>query len=705
MLWEALPKVDDGSPSSITMSNRLAVLVAPFVFLGLGYFVFIKFAYEEKQHVEPLHVPDEVSVVPSVPGGHEGDSPIDEEGSRETVPVAASVFPDVHITEFPGRRLVVSGRMSNVVGRTKVLEAIANDLGESFVIDDQVKLDFQCEPFSWGSRVEELDFTEIQKVRNFDLQLTNARVTLSGEVFSQQASANVAGRVQSRLPREVSFEDALKTVAKPEASFSVWAAPDRTFLVSGTVPEASAEAYVKLIQDALPGMPVINDLIEDRFVQKPDWGLRVKAFLPGFLNTTQRASLKIDSGNHVKLEGLAQSRAIANMRTNLRQSFPKPMYDLQVDLQLGVPTNIKVTTPDSSKAPMGPVARTVPEMIGSYKVYFRSGRSRVSQLDSSEVAKLDRLGRQWRKENFNQKVYVFGFTDSSGDPGTNAYFSETRCSNVVTYLKKKYNIDASLFEVMGTPPDHPKESGTADELRRVEFSLTNQPSQAPETNWAATSAGPSNVLKPVVAAELFSQSKEIFFGSGKVTASAEDRESLFQLGSALALEKNKDMIIVYGYADSKGKAAANKWFTEERCKAVRDELMRGGVPGERIIMRPILPAKVSEPASESPPKKQEDEDDEEPETVNPRKVQLVMMERAAYDKIEAEKEAAAEAEKEAAAEAEEKAAAEAEKKAEEDAIRAEDAELEAEDAGQTKPNTEPIAEEMITPGSAFNTAP
>ena len=134
MLWEALPKVDDGSPSSIAMSNRLAVLVAPFVFLGLGYFVFIKFAYEEKQHVEPLHVPDEVSVVPSVPGGHEGDSPIDEEGSRETVPVAASVFPDVHITEFPGRRLVVSGRMSNVVGRTKVLEAIANDLGESFVI-------------------------------------------------------------------------------------------------------------------------------------------------------------------------------------------------------------------------------------------------------------------------------------------------------------------------------------------------------------------------------------------------------------------------------------------------------------------------------------------------------------------------------------------------------------------------------------------
>lgn len=128
------------------------------------------------------------------------------------------------------------------------------------------------------------------------------------------------------------------------------------------------------------------------------------------------------------------------------------------------------------------------------------------------------------------------------DPGTNAYFSETRCSNVVTYLKKKYNIDASLFEVMGTPPDHPKESGTADELRRVEFSLTNRPSQAPETNLAATSAGPSNVLKPVVAAELFSQSKEIFFGSGKVTPSAEDRESLFQLGSALALEKNEDMI-------------------------------------------------------------------------------------------------------------------------------------------------------------------
>ena len=676
--------MDEGFPSSIIMSNRIAVLVVPFVFLGLGYFAYTKFAYEEKQHVEPLHVPDEVPVAQVPTGGNEGGDSQIEEGSDDVVPELAGIFPDVHIIEYPGRRLVVSGRMFNAEARAKVLDAIVNDLGGSFVIDDQVKLDYQCEPFTWGSKVDGLDFTEVQKVRNFDLELTNTQVTLSGEVFSQQASGNVASRFSSKLPSGVRFEDALKAVDKPEASFSVWAAPDRTFLLSGTVPEDSAAAYVKLIQNAMPGIPVINDLIEDRFVRKPEWESQVKGFLPGFLSTTQRAALKIDSGNNVKLEGLAQSKTLVSMRSKLQKSFPESRYDLQIDLQLGVPTDIIITEPDPSNVPAGPVARTVSEMIGSYKIYFRSGRSRVSQLSSSEVAKLDRLGRQWRKENFDQKVYVFGFTDSSGDPGTNAYFSETRCSNIVAYLKKNYGLDASFFEVVGTPANHPKESGTANELRRVEFSLTDQPSQAPVLNWAATGAGASNVLKPVVVADLFSKTKEIFFGSGKVTPAKEDRESLFQLGSALALEKNQDMIIVYGYADSKGKAAANKWFTEERCKAVRKELMRGGVPSEQIIMRPILPAKVSNADGESSTKKKEEDD---PEAVNPRKVQLVMMEKAAYDKAEAEK----------------KAAAEAVEEAKEDADKAEAAEPEAEEAEQPKPNTEPIAEEMVTPGVVFTT--
>ena len=675
----------EGLPSSIIMLNRFAVLVVPFVFLALGYFVYTKFAFEEKQYVEPLHVPDEVPVVPVTGDGGEVGLTPGEEGNAQALPEPAGIFPDVHIIEFPGRRLVVSGRMSNLEAKAKILEAIVNDLGERFVIDDQIKLDHQCELFIWGSRVDQLDFTEIQKVRNFDLQLTNTVVTLSGEVLSPQASRNVATRIKSTLPAGVRFEDALKTAGKPEASFSVWAAPDRTFLLSGRVPEGSTEAYVKLIQEAMPGMLVINDLIEDRFVQKPQWEDQVKAFLPGFLRTTQRAALKIDEGNHVRLEGLAQSKTLASMRKTLHASFPEPKYDLQIDLQLGVPTDIEVTTSDLSKTPARPVARTVHEMVGTFKIYFRSGRSTVSRLNSSEMAKLDRLGRQWRKENFNQKVYVFGFTDSSGDPGTNAYFSKTRCDNVVAYLKKTYNIDAFFFEVMGTPANYPEESGTANKLRRVEFSLTDQPSQDPVITSAGT--GLTNVLKPVVASDLFSKSKEIFFGSGKVTPAKEDREGLFLLGSALALEKNKDMIIVYGYTVGKGKAAANKWFTEERCKAVRKELMPGGVASERIVLRPILPAKVSKSDSSSKPEKS---DKDEPETVNPPRVQLVMMDRVEYDKAEAEK----------------KAAQEVEKAANENTPKAEN-----EDAGQTDKGEDeaasqakPLVEELIAPDGAFKTS-
>ena len=65
-----------------------------------------------------------------------------------------------------------------------------------------------------------------------------------------------------------------------------------------------------------------------------------------------------------------------------------------------------------------------------------------------------------------------------------------------------------------------------------------------------------------------------------------------------------------------------------------------------------------------------------------------MMDRAAYDKAEAEK----------------KVDAEPEEEAEGEANKAEVAEPEAEEAGQPNPDSEPIAEELITPGGAFNTA-
>ena len=106
----------------------------------------------------------------------------------------------------------------------------------------------------------------------------------------------------------------------------------------------------------------------------------MKAFLPGFLRTTQRAALKIDEGNHVRLEGLAQSKTLASMRKTLQASFPEPKYDLQIDLQLGVPTDIEVTTSDLSKTPARPVARTVHEMVGTFKIYFT-----IVKIDRSRI--------------------------------------------------------------------------------------------------------------------------------------------------------------------------------------------------------------------------------------------------------------------------------------------------------------------------------
>lgn len=552
----------------------------------------------------------------------------------------SAVSPEVQIAEYPGRRIVVSGIVSTSDDRRAIIKALKEDLSEDFKLDDQVKLDYQCGKFAWLSKVPDLDFSMTNDVRRLVLILTNTQVTLAGEVFKD--AARVSERVKGVLPVGVALEDRIKVRESPEASLSVWAAPDRTVLVSGTVPEGDAKAYVDLVRNAMPGMPVVNDMSEDRFVESPDWNKQMLTFLPGFLRTTQRAGIKISKGRVVKIEGLVQAKAMADLRKRLSASFPAPRYQMEMDLQLGVFTDTKVTAPTvvGATAPTKETAsaRTVAEMIATSKIYFRSGRSRANQLISEELGKLDRMGMQWRKENFNKKVYVFGFTDSSGDPETNAYI-KTRCVNVVNYLRETYGIDKSYFEVVGTPENHPPETGSASELRRVEFSLTDTPSQPPVANWSSN-INPGNVLKPISYAELLAKSKVIYLGSGQITPSKEDRASLSQLGNAMVLEKITDVVVMYGYSDGKGKAAANKWYTEERCKAVAKEFIDAGVPVEQIVIRPVLtaqPAKVKD----APPENKDSKEEVKPED-NPRRVELVVMSREAFDAAEAEAKAAIE---------------------------------------------------------------
>lgn len=622
--------------------QRLVFLLVPVVLLAVVYAVFTcKWLVDQDAEEEVASAQSEATAAFMEEMYAQPD---EVEAAEDQSATMAKVSPEVRLAEYPGRRLLVSGRVSTSDERRGIIDAVASDVGDSFQIDDQANLDYQCTEFRWLAAVERIDFSVIERIRRFKLELTNGSATLTGFVVSDAEAASVERHFQEVLPRGVTLKNELETVDLPQASLSVWAAPDSTILLEGILPEGAASAYVALVKEALPEMRSVSDLIEDRFVEKPAWEEQIKEFLPGFLRRVQRTSFTIEKGNLISIEGLAQADEMAALQSRIASTFTSPRYRVQMDLQVGVPTARTLTPAEQSPATASEVAGTVPEMLATMKIYFGSARSRVSQLDYKEKQKLDQLGRQWQRENFRDKVYVFGFTDHSGDPDTNAYFSEARCRSVVAYLKKEYGIDNSYFEVIGTPEDHPPETGTASELRRVEFSLTEDLSQPPITKWeAVSSSSPRQVLKPVSIQELLSETNEIKFKRGVARLAEEDRKALAQLGNIMALEKITDVIVLYGYSDTKGSARANRWYTEERCKAVAKALTEAGFPEDQVVLRPVLPARTTEEeADDEVPEDKVDEtssEEEEGEDAskspdNPRRVQLVLMSREAFEQSE-----------------------------------------------------------------------
>ena len=639
------------------MSRRLVFLLAAAVFLAISAALFIHFwprpGQAERKTNPSTAGPASTSMGPtSAKPERLPSAPVDADGN-------AVPSPQLEVAEYPGRRVVLSGRISTAEERGAVIQAIQAELPDGFHIDNRARLDYQCSQFAWLSAWGKIDFSIVKDIHRFTLTVTNTRVTLSGGVSSHAAAAKITQQIQAALPEGVSLQDHLQSTMPPHASLTVWEAPDQTLLVSGTVPEGDAQRYLEMVSEAMPGLPVVDDLVEDRFVAAPPWKQQVEQFLPAFLQTTQRAGLEIAKGNRVKIEGITQAKAIPGLRQRLATSFPSPGFHLEMGIQLGVPTETKLGRPEvgrpkteepSAPQPAAP-AKTVAEFVATAKIYFGRGQSKVDQLTAAEVAKLDSLGQLWQQESFKEKVYVFGFTDPSGDPETNLRLSKARGENVVAHLSQTYGIDPSSFEIVGTPDDHPPEMGKANELRRVEFSLTSQPSQAPVANWAAAVA-PDSLLRPITFQDLYAENRVILFGSGKITPSKEARESLARLGYAIVLEKIEDMVIVYGYAAGKRSPASNRWYAKERCQAVTEELTNNGVAREQIVIRLVTPARAvvpdedGNPAEDDPEKEtngekdgDEETDDEEngepdesdPEE-NPGRVELVLMSRTVFEK-------------------------------------------------------------------------
>jgi outer membrane protein OmpA-like peptidoglycan-associated protein len=192
---------------------------------------------------------------------------------------------------------------------------------------------------------------------------------------------------------------------------------------------------------------------------------------------------------------------------------------------------------------------------------------------------------------------------------------------VVLYLTKNFGIDKSYFEVMGLPDDYePDLDLSSDELRRVEFSLTDKPTAG--GNSEASDAQPKTLLKPVTLEDLL-VSNIVYFTRRQVTPSKTDRRKIADLGSALVLSGTTDNVVLYGYSDGRGKAADNRWLVEECCRAVAKILRSSGIPDSQIIIRPVVKPKSADGAEnvETKPIREDDSVPPMPEE-NPRRVEL-----------------------------------------------------------------------------------
>lgn len=77
---------------------------------------------------------------------------------------------------------------------------------------------------------------------------------------------------------------------------------------------------------------------------------------------------------------------------------------------------------------------------------------------------------------------------------------------------------------------------------------------------------------------------EVFFRTGDATLETEIAGRVEQLG-ALMREHEDFVVVVEGHADPRGDETYNEGLSAERAAAVRDALMRAGLPGDRITTR------------------------------------------------------------------------------------------------------------------------
>lgn len=77
---------------------------------------------------------------------------------------------------------------------------------------------------------------------------------------------------------------------------------------------------------------------------------------------------------------------------------------------------------------------------------------------------------------------------------------------------------------------------------------------------------------------------EVFFRTGESSLDEDVAGRVEQLGS-LIRERDDFMIVVEGHADPRGGETYNEQLSAERAAAVRDALMRAGLPGERITTK------------------------------------------------------------------------------------------------------------------------
>ena len=167
---------------------------------------------------------------------------------------------------------------------------------------------------------------------------------------------------------------------KPQPNISLWMAPDHTFLFSGSVPIGEGARLRDLVTQSIPSTTrLVDDLTESRFVARVSWYEELSEFFPLFAREAQRCNIRI-AGNKVLVEGIAKSSSISSVRRRINATFPSPRFEVEAKLSLGVPTERKLDLGE----PRARAPKDLTELALATRIYFGSGRSRVSQLKASE---------------------------------------------------------------------------------------------------------------------------------------------------------------------------------------------------------------------------------------------------------------------------------------------------------------------------------